>query len=101
MKPNKSTPPAKDSKNLKATPKGKNSPVIKSGPTRKTQTVKVVTTGTSETMRQAEPGAHSSSEVALRAYHNFQKRGSADGDHTGDWLRAESELTAERRLVRA
>lgn len=93
MKTNKSTPSAKAapaakaSKSLKAATSPANVPVPQEA-----QTPQASTT---------PPPAHSANEVALRAYHNFQKRGSADGDHHGDWLQAEAELTAERLLVHA
>jgi hypothetical protein len=114
MKANKSTPSAKNSvtakvtpvtqgsKSLKATPSAKNSPVAKAAPARKPKPAKVLPLDTSAPEDQATPPqAHSADEVALRAYQNFQKRGSTHGDHHDDWLRAETELTAERRLVRA
>ncbi len=99
MKTNKSTPSAKvtqvtqGSKNLKA---------AKAAPAPKPKPAKVLPLVASPPEDSATPPpAHSPDEVALRAYHNFQKRGSADGDHHGDWLQAEAELTAERNLVRA
>ena len=112
MKTNKSTPSAKGSttakvtpvtkgsKNLKATSSAKNGPTTKAAAAQKP--AKVLPFEVSPPQDSANPPpAHSPDEVALRAYHNFQKRGSADGDHHGDWLQAEAELTAERRLVRA
>jgi hypothetical protein len=114
MKTNKSTPSAKGSttakvtpvlkgsKNLKATPIAKNVPVAKAAPAPKPKSAKVLPLVVSPPEDSATPPpVHSPDEVALRAYHNFQKRGSADGAHQDDWLRAEAELTAERRLVRA
>jgi hypothetical protein len=38
-------------------------------------------------------------EVAFRAYLNFQNHGAADGHDVEDWLRAEAELMAERRVA--
>ena len=43
----------------------------------------------------------SADAIRARAYLNYQERGSEDGNHTDDWLRAEAELTAEQPLVRA
>jgi hypothetical protein len=99
----KVTPVTKVSPSLQATPSVKNLPATKAAPARsKTKRIKVLTLDTSAPQDQAAPPvSHTPAEVALRAYHNFQKRGSTDGDHTDDWLRAEAELTAERRLVRA
>ncbi len=102
MKTNKSTPSAKGSTPSKATPSAKNVPVAKAAPAPKPKPAKVLPQVVSPPEDSATPPpAHSPDEVALRAYHNFQKRGSADGDHHNDWLQAEAELTAERRLVRA
>jgi hypothetical protein len=94
----KVTPVTQGSKNLKATPSAKNLPVSKAAPARKPKPAKALP---QDAAQATPPLAHTADEVALRAYHNFQKRGSADGDPTNDWLRAEKELTAERRLVRA
>ncbi|MHB1081318.1 MAG: DUF2934 domain-containing protein [Prosthecobacter sp.] len=114
MKTNKSTPSAKGSttakiapvttgsKNLKATPSAKNVPATKAAPPSKPKPAKVLPLVVSPPEDSTTPPpAHSADEVALRAYHNFQKRGSADGDHHGDWLQAEAELSAERLLVHA
>jgi len=49
----------------------------------------------------AQPLTHSADAIRARAYMIYQKRGTEDGDHTEDWLRAEAELTAERQVVRA
>ncbi|MCX6847981.1 MAG: DUF2934 domain-containing protein [Verrucomicrobia bacterium] len=102
MKTNKSTttakvtPVTKGSKNLKAAPSAKAVPASKPKPAK---VMPLVAPAPQDSA--TPPPAHSPDEVALRAYHNFQKRGSADGDHHGDWLQAEAELTAERSLVRA
>lgn len=77
-------------------------PATKTAPARKPKPAKVPPQVASPPQDSATPPpAHSPDDVALRAYHNFQKRGSADGDHHGDWLQAEAELTAERSLIRA
>ena len=102
MKTNKSTPSARGRTTAKVTPATQVSPTAKPAPTRKSKPEKALPLDPAAPQDQAaQPVAHSPSEVALRAYHNYQKRGSTDGEHTDDWLRAESELTAERRLVRA
>jgi len=102
MKANKSNTTAKGSTPAKATPSTKNVPAAKAAPGPKPKQAKALPLVASPPQDSATPPpAHSPDEVALRAYHNFQKRGSADGDHHGDWLRAEAELTAERSLVRA
>jgi hypothetical protein len=102
MKTNKSTPSAKGRTTSKVTPATQGSPAAKPAPTLKANPAKALPLETAEPQDQAtQPVVHSASEVALRAYHNYQKRGSTDGEHTDDWLRAESELTAERLLVRA
>lgn len=112
MKPTKGTPPAKGrttakvtpvtqgSKNLKTTPSAKNLPAAKAAPTRKSKPVKVLPLDTSAPRDSAAPPVpHSAKEVAARAYLNYLKRGASEGNHTDDWLQAEAELTAERRLV--
>ncbi|MEQ1752469.1 MAG: DUF2934 domain-containing protein [Prosthecobacter sp.] len=43
------------------------------------------------------PFAPTESEVAYRAYLNFQNHGGANGHDVEDWLRAETELIAEYR----
>lgn len=92
MKTNKKPSPAKESTAAKLTP------AVTSRS--KTKRVKIETLNTAAPQDQdTPPVAHSASEVALRAYHNFQKRGSGDGDHTDDWLRAEAELASEGRPV--
>lgn len=89
----KATPAAQSSKNLKA---------AKAASATMPKPAKVLPLVASPPQDSATlPPAHTPDEVALRAYHNFQKRGSADGDHHGDWLQAEAELTAERRLIHA
>ena len=98
----KVTPVTQGSKNLKATPSAKNLPVTKASPARKTKPAKALPLNTSAPLDSATPPvAHTAKEVAARAYLNYQKRGSSDGSHTDDWLQAEAELAAERRLVRA
>lgn len=99
MKTNKSTPSAKGGTPAKAAPAAKASKSLKVATTR----AKVLVPQEAQVPQASPtlPPSHSADEVALRAYHNFQKRGSADGDHHGDWLQAEAELTAERRLVHA
>ncbi len=102
MKSNKSTPSAKGRTTAKGTPSDTSSPGAKAASSRKIKPVKLASLDAAAPQVQASPPvAHSPDEVAMRAYHNFQKRGSADGGHTDDWLRAETELTAERRLVHA
>jgi len=114
MKTNKGTPSAKGSKtakvtpetqgskNLKATPSTKTVPVAKAAPALKSKAAKALPLDTSDPQDSASPPvAHTAKEVAARAYLNYQKRGSSEGNHTNDWLQAEAELTAERRLVRA
>ena len=91
MKSNKSTLPAKGGKTPKVTSVAKSSPRLKQIPG-----VKISPTATA-----LPPTGHSPSEIAIRAYHNFQQRGSGSGSHTDDWLRAEAELTSEQRLVHA
>ncbi len=107
MKPSKITPSAKEraaakavpvtqaSQNSKAAPSIKNSTAAKAVPPRsKTKRVSAVTQDASAPQDKATPPvAHTPSEIALRAYHNYQRRGSADGDPMNDWLRAETELT--------
>lgn len=99
MKTNKSTPSPKGSTPAKAPPSAKASKSLKAA----TSPAKVLVPQEAQIPQASTtpPLAHSADEVALRAYHNFQKRGSADGDHHGDWLQAEAELTAERRLAHA
>ncbi len=103
MKTNKSTPSAKGRTTAKATPATKASKSLKasSSPASAPDTKVLPQEASTPQGSATPPPAHSPDEVALRAYHNFQKRGSADGDHHGDWLQAEAELTAERNLVRA
>ena len=102
MKTNKSIPSAKGRVTSKVIPRTQVSPSARAAPTRKAKLVKALPLDTAAPQDQAAlPAAHSPSEVALRAYQNYQKRGSTDGDHTDDWLRAETELAAERLLVRA
>lgn len=99
MKTNKSTPSAKGSTTAKTTPAAKASKSLKAA----SSPANVLVPQEAQ-VPQASPTplpSHSEDEVALRAYHNFQKRGSADGDHHGDWLQAEAELTAERLRVHA
>jgi hypothetical protein len=43
------------------------------------------------------PGPPSHEEIALRAFQLYLERGGAAGDPLLDWLRAESELKAERQ----
>ncbi len=98
----KVTPVAQGSKNPKATPSAKIVPVTKAATASKPKPAKALPLDTSPPQDSATPPApHSASEVAARAYLNYLKRGSADGSHTDDWLQAEAELTAERRLVHA
>lgn len=98
----KVTPVAQGSKNLKATLSARILPVTKAAPARKPKPAKALMLDTSAPLDSATPPvAHSAREVAARAYLNYQKRGSSEGNHTDDWLRAEAELAAERRLVRA
>ena len=102
-KTTKVTPVTKGSPSLKATPGFKNLPNAKAAPALKTTPVKVLPSGASAPQDKATLPAvvHSPGEIAIRAYHNFQKRGAADGNHTDDWLRAEAELTSEQRIVRS
>ena len=98
----KATPVTQGSSSLKATPGVKFLPSAKAAPAHKTAPIKVLQTSTSAPQDTATPPVlHTPGEIAIRAYHNFQKRGAADGNHTEDWLRAEAELTNERRLVRS
>lgn len=123
MKTNKSTPSAKGrtipkvlpkakgSQSLKPSPSVKNSPSTKAklqtngvqnpkaSPARKAKALPPGAAAPQE--HAAQPAAHSADSVRDRAYSNYQKRGSEDGDHTDDWLRAEAELTAERHQGRA
>ncbi len=70
MKTNKSSTPAK------ATPSAKNVPVAKAATPPKPKPAKILPQVVSPPEDSATPPpAHSPDEVALRAYHNFQKRG--------------------------
>lgn len=46
----------------------------------------------------APPSAPTDTEIARRAYEIFLARDAEPGDALADWLRAEQELNAERRL---
>lgn len=104
-------PKAKGSQSLKASPSAKNSPSTKAKPqtngvqnpkSSSTRKAKPLQRGTAEPPDDAtQPVDHSGDAIRARAYLNYQKRGSEDGNHTDDWLRAEAELTAERHQGRA
>ena len=115
MKANNSTQPAnsrtsakvplktKVSQRLKTSPSVKSSPGPKTKPrTNGVQNPNALQPGTTSPQDDAaHPLAHSEDAIRARAYLNYQKRGSEDGHHTDDWLRAEAELIAERQLARA
>ena len=101
---------AKASKSLKPSPSVKNAPGRKAKP--RTHGVQNPKSSAARKAKPLPPGSaappddatqpvtHSAEAIRARAYLNYQKRGSEDGDHTDDWLRAEAELAAERRIVR-
>ena len=115
MKTNKSTQPAnsrtsakvpqkaKVSLRVKTSPSVKNSPGPKATPrTNGVQNPNALLPGTVAPQDDAtQPVTHLADAIRARAYLNYQKRGSEDGYHTDDWLRAEAELIAEQQLVRA
>ena len=72
---------------------------LKAFPARKAKALPPVTSSTQDNAMQTV--THSADAIRARAYMNYQKRGSEDGNHTDDWLRAEAELTAERQHLRA
>ena len=81
----------------KATSKTNGSRGPQALPARKAKSAKALPPGTSAPQNHdSQPTAHSADTVRARAYLNYQKRGSEDGDHTDDWLRAEAELANER-----
>lgn len=86
-------------KTNKITPSAKGRTIPKASPARKAKALPQGATAPQDHARQSV--AHSADSVRARAYANYQKRGSEDGDHTNDWLRAEAELTAERHQGRA
>lgn len=126
MKTHQSTPVAKARTSTKVSPKAKASPSLKPSlrvknflspsvkprangalnprvsPARRPTPAQARPPGTAAPQDHASQHAgHSADAVRARAYLNYEKRGSEDGDPTNDWLRAEAELIAERHLGRA
>jgi len=50
---------------------------------------------------QTSDGSLSSDEIAARAYEIYEREGRSDGRDMDHWLRAETELRAERQLRQA